>query len=262
MKDETVDAAFRRVNKIGTVDAASRRVNKIEAVDAASRRVSRADMAPAATSVHNEPPAGDCDCPFPGFTYFDPKAPIANLAGNIPNRRQDYCIYFETFRLADSLPQERFHQWLHDRDAWLARNPPPHSPRQRCEYGDQFTERLQYWLDQGYGSCVLRDPRAKLTVEIALRHFDGDRYQLDELIVMPNHVPALVAPSPHELSDIVHSWKSFTAKAINRLFSRRGILWQKESFDHIVRSPESLERIRQYIRDNPKKTSRSGVPPL
>jgi len=265
MKDETVDAASRRLNTIEAVDAASRRVNNPETVDAASRRVSKADMAPAATSVHNELPAGDCDClgPGAGFTYFDPKAPIANLAGNLPHWRQDYCIYFVTFRLADSLPQERLHQWLRDRDAWLARNPPPHSPRQRREYRDQFTERLQDWLDQGYGSCVLRDPRAKLTVENALRHFDGDRYQLDEFIVMPNHVHALLAPSPpYELSDIVHSWKSFTAKAINRLFGRRGTLWQKEPFDHIVLSPESLERIRQYIRDNPKQTSRSGVPPL
>jgi hypothetical protein len=25
-----------------------------------------------------------------------------------------------------------------------------------------------------------------------------------------------------------------------------------ESFDHIIRSPELLERIRQYIKDNPK----------
>ena len=29
-------------------------------------------------------------------------------------------------------------------------------------------------------------------------------------------------------------------------------VWQKESFDHIVRSPVQLNRIRQYIRDNPK----------
>jgi putative transposase len=45
---------------------------------------------------------------------------------------------------------------------------------------------------------------------------------------------------------------------INRLLGRRGTLWQKESFDHIVRSAESMERIRQYIRDNDR---RSGVPP-
>ena len=106
----------------------------------------------------------------------------------------------------------------------------------------------------------LRDEKAKSIVENSLGHFDGERYQLDEFIVMPNHVHALVTPlPPHKLSDILHSWKSFTAKEINRLFGRTGALWRKESFDHIVRSPESLRHFRQYIRDNPR---RSGVPPL
>jgi REP element-mobilizing transposase RayT len=105
----------------------------------------------------------------------------------------------------------------------------------------------------------LRNEKARAIVENALRHFDGERYHLDEFIVMPNHVHVLVIPlPPHELSDILHRWKSFTAKEINRLLGRSGPLWQKESFDHIVRSPESLQRFRQYIRDNPR---RSGVPP-
>jgi REP element-mobilizing transposase RayT len=97
-------------------------------------------------------------------------------------------------------------------------------------------------------------------------------YALDESVVMPNHVHLLVTPlGEHRLSDILHSWKSFTAKAILRevmearfLFTARGAkrqdgastlvhqVWQKESFDHIVRSPVQLNRIRQYIRDNPK----------
>ena len=191
--------------------------------------------------------------------YFDPDEPVANLAGNLPHWRQEYCMYFVTFRLADSLPQERLRQWLAERDEWLKRNPPPRSPQQRAEYNERFTESLQNWLDQGYGSCVLRDIQAKSIVENALRHFDGQRYQLDKFIVMPNHVHVLVTPlPPHELSTVLHSWKSFTAKEINRLLGRRGELWQKESFDHIVRSPESLEHYRQYIRDNDR---RSGVPP-
>jgi REP element-mobilizing transposase RayT len=74
---------------------------------------------------------------------------------------------------------------------------------------------------------------------------------------MPNHVHALVTPLPgHELSDILHSWKSFTANQINRLLGVSGAFWQKESFDHIVRSPDSMENFRRYIRDNPLKTNK------
>jgi hypothetical protein len=65
-------------------------------------------------------------------------------------------------------------------------------------------------------------------------------------------VHVLVTPlGEHELSDILHSWKSFTAKQINRALGRQGTFWQKESFDHIVRSPEALERFRVYFQDNP-----------
>ena len=39
-------------------------------------------------------------------------------------------------------------------------------------------------------------------------------------------------------------------------------IWQKESFDHIVRSPDSLEKIRVYIRGHQTDRSGSGVPPL
>ena len=69
---------------------------------------------------------------------------------------------------------------------------------------------------------------------------------------MPNHVHAIVTPiAGYSISEILHSWKSYTANEIHRLLGRTGSLWQKESFDHIVRGPEQLERIERYIHDNP-----------
>jgi REP element-mobilizing transposase RayT len=70
---------------------------------------------------------------------------------------------------------------------------------------------------------------------------------------MPNHVHALVTPlGAHLLSPILRSWKSFTAKKINASLGRSGAFWQKESFDHIVRSTASLGKFRQYILENPQ----------
>jgi len=211
--------------------------------------------------------------------FFDPSEPIANLTGNLPHWRQQGATYFVTFRLADSMPQEKLQQWLDEREAWLKANPEPHAPEQRLEYHERFPARFQQWLDANYGSCVLEIPEVKTIVENALRHFDGDRYRLGEFVVMPNHVHVLVTPlGKHTLSEILHSWKSFTAKEIVKVeaasrrlnnsaiktrdasstaeaASRRlegSRVWQKESFDHIVRSPDQLDRIVQYIRDNPK----------
>ena len=69
---------------------------------------------------------------------------------------------------------------------------------------------------------------------------------------MPNHIHAIVTPFGVErLSVIVASWKSFTAKEINKQIGRSGPFWQQESFDHIVRNAESLQKFREYIRANP-----------
>ncbi|MCU0858160.1 MAG: transposase [Pontiellaceae bacterium] len=110
----------------------------------------------------------------------------------------------------------------------------------------------------------------------ALRHFDGQRYTLDEFVVAANHVHVLVTPAPeHELSEILHSWKSFSAheilkvEAASRRLRNQPVVylkqankrrdaaatvdtnvWQKESFDHIVRSSASLEKFRAYIRSH------------
>ena len=51
---------------------------------------------------------------------------------------------------------------------------------------------------------------------------------------------------------IVRSFKSIVAKRINELRHTPGVpIWQRNYFEHVVRDEESLNRIRQYILDNP-----------
>lgn len=71
---------------------------------------------------------------------------------------------------------------------------------------------------------------------------------------MPNHVHVLVKPlKEHKISDILHSWKSYTANQINKRESCSAQLWMHESYDHIVRNEDSLKYIRRYIKQNPAK---------
>ena len=186
----------------------------------------------------------------PQIGYLHKEDPIANLTGNLPHWRQDGVTYFVTFRTADSLPQAKLEQWQREKEEWLATHPEPHDERTRQEFYELVPNRLQEWLDRGYGRCLLSNDRHKTTVETALKHFEGRRYHLDEYVVMPNHVHVLVTPlGEYGLSDILHSWKSFTASQINKATGQTGAFWQKESFDHIVRSPAQLEKIRHYIRN-------------
>jgi REP element-mobilizing transposase RayT len=102
------------------------------------------------------------------------------------------------------------------------------------------------------GSCVLRRPEAAAIVQNAMCHFNGERYRLAAWCVMPNHVHAVFQPiSDFKVKDILHSWKSFTANEINALLGLTGPLWEMESFDHLIRSPEDLDRFIEYTEQNP-----------
>ena len=82
------------------------------------------------------------------------------------------------------------------------------------------------------------------------------RYELGDFVVMPNHVHVLVRPlGEWDLEQILHSWKRFSASAMNRLLARRGPVWWKDNFDHLVRSGEKFAKFQRYIADNPAKAN-------
>lgn len=191
---------------------------------------------------------------FADFTYFDPRADIDISRRNLPHWRQEGRTYFVTFRLHDSLPQEKLASLRKERDQWLSDNAEPWSPAQRRKYHELFSDRIQQWLDAGQGSCLLGESEPAQIVAGALKHFDAQRYDLIAWVVMPNHVHVLLTPRPgFDLGKILHSWKSFSAHEINKRTGRSGEVWQHETYDHIVRDPESLWHFAKYIVDNPRQ---------
>jgi type I restriction enzyme R subunit len=90
----------------------------------------------------------------------------------------------------------------------------------------------------------------------ALLHFDGQRYRMGDFIVMPNHVHLLAVFSSQEcMRQQCDSWLHYSAFRIHQTIGEKGKLWQQEPFDHLVRSPEQYDYLRQYIADNPRKAS-------
>jgi putative transposase len=133
-------------------------------------------------------------------------------------------------------------------------------------------------------------PDARLAVESAwhlvLEIFAN--IELDEFVVMPNHVhgivwikgngsyrlhpgtwksdfdaqrrdgqpsiPTLENPKYETLSNIIGAFKTTAATRINKLRGQLGVaVWQKSFYDHIIRNDRELERIQEYIRNNPFK---------
>jgi REP-associated tyrosine transposase len=67
-------------------------------------------------------------------------------------------------------------------------------------------------------------------------------------------VHALLVQNPkHPLEDVLRSWKTFSARTINKLTGRSGTLWQRSYFDRLVRDENHFRNCIRYIRRNPRK---------
>lgn len=187
---------------------------------------------------------------------------------DLPHWRQDGALYFVTFRLADSIPATVVERWLEERSVWLSAHgisPDLSIAARRRRYlaipeeirnAFERDEAHRYFveLDRCHGACWLRESKSAAIVGNALGFHDGVRLRCGDFVIMPNHVHWLVLPLPgYNLEALLQSVKRWSAARINRVVNRSGRLWKKESFDHIVRSPDQFERIRDYIEHNPTK---------
>ena len=146
-------------------------------------------------------------------------------------------------RLADSLPQTVLEKWKKE----LAKD--------SCRNADSILrKRVEYYLDQGYGSCALRDTRIAVMVQNSLLHFDGERYRVSAWVIMPNHVHTMLVPcDQNSLSKIIKDLKSFTSREANQLIGRRGQFWMEDYFDRYVRDRKHFASAIAYIENNPVK---------
>jgi REP element-mobilizing transposase RayT len=188
------------------------------------------------------------------YAYFDNDDEVWTTRRNLPHITQNNVIYFVTFRLHDSIPKDKAKDLEDRRKLWKIMHKEPYSKEDYKEYYRLFSDSIERLLNSGYGSSLLRIKENKEIVENTLKYFDRNKYILDEFIIMPNHVHVLIKPiNDFALKEILHSWKSYSANMINKRMGLNGQLWMHESFDHIVRSEEALEFLREYIRNNPKK---------
>ncbi len=195
------------------------------------------------------------------FDFVDPQTtPFVEPCsrGELPHLYKEGGTYFVTFRLWDAVaprPGEtgaqpgRLHYQPHQGDpSPCGAGVPPASAEmvEPKEIAESSEPPLRL------GSCLLAQPAIADLVQSAVRHFDGQRYRLLAWCVMPNHVHVVVQPlGVHSPSAILHSWKSFTAHKINKILGRTGAVWERESFDHLVRSLEHLELFIAYVEANP-----------
>lgn len=188
---------------------------------------------------------------------------------NLPHYQPPEGTFHVVFRLAGSLPaevierlraerisEERFLSGINDqrqlKHAWTDHHE---------EYFEKFDELLD---DSQTGPRWLCEPPVAEVISEAISHRDGKVYDLLAYCVMPNHVHTVLTvgqqdgspykgrrPSSTELADILENLKWYTALNCNRILGRGGQFWQHESYDHLIRNGEELERTIWYVLNNP-----------
>ncbi len=177
--------------------------------------------------------------------------------GYLPHRDAKALLQAVTFRLADSLPQEKL-TLLEEELSNLPENQRPTHRR----------EKIEQWLDAGMGCCALRHPKLAEQIRKALQHFDRQRYRLLAWCIMPNHVHVLMETLT-PIARIIQGWKSVTARwALSHNEELKlGIpdtkqLWMRDYWDRYIRNDRHFENTVLYIHQTPSKPAYANAPKI
>lgn len=141
---------------------------------------------------------------------------------------------------------------------------PPHSSHLHRELRIHQKGDLPHWRLTGATYFVtfnllageMSDDERQFVLDACLFHH-GRKWILHALTVMPDHVHlvARLLTSPvgkdYELSSVLHSVKSYSANQINLLRGESGTVWQRESYDRIMRNDRELRETLEYVELNP-----------
>ena len=120
------------------------------------------------------------------------------------------------------------------------------------------------WRDQCLGEVAGGEVTLSEYGKIVARKWEGvpagcSRATLDAWIVMPDHLHGIVIfgsaspeSEPVSLATVIGQFKERSTKAI-RALGYQAFAWQERFHDRILGGPESPERARAYIRQNPHR---------
>jgi putative transposase len=79
----------------------------------------------------------------------------------------------------------------------------------------------------------------------------NDWFSLVAFVIMPDHLHLIIIPREKNISQAMHSIKSFSSKAINKIKKRDGKVWQASFRDFTIYTKELLLEKLTYIHENP-----------
>jgi putative transposase len=106
---------------------------------------------------------------------------------------------------------------------------------------------------------------------------------LDEFVIMPNHIHGIIGfegtpkskftDKPTDLSKIIKYFKSKSTIEIKKLgqfgqlklsatIEKYETIWQKSFYDNVIRDEKDLQRVREYIQNNPLQWELDALNPI
>jgi putative transposase len=183
---------------------------------------------------------------------------------NLPHYQHPGYTFFVTFRLTDSIPLKVLLKLREESEAELKRVAGYANSAKRNEmyksYQSKNFGKYDSFLDKAqYGPKWLEKAEIAIIVKEALHQYDSTEYELICYSIMPNHVHMIFTPNKipegkdYIVTKILQKIKSKTALKANQVLERKGAFWQHESYDHIVRNEDELNRCINYVLYNPVK---------
>lgn len=211
---------------------------------------------------------------------------------NLPHFQPIGYTYFVTFRLHGSLPVQIIKQLKDEREKHLKVITGFESKTVKLKeyknYQSVYFGKFDKLLDASdYGPTWLNQETVAQIVKDAIHFYDKKKYDLICYTIMSNHVHQVFTPIVGRISDstnqqnvdqisastdqqieaeasrnrvsgyivtkILQDLKRFTARECNKILNRSGTFWQHESYDHVVRDYNELQRIVEYVLNNPVK---------
>jgi len=198
---------------------------------------------------------------------------------HLPHYQPPKATYHIVFRLAGSLPEAVIELLRLEREQAerAIEKTKDENERNRLmrEHRWSYFQRFDALLDgNSTGPHWLKEPTVASIVKEALHYRDGKEYDLLAYCIMPNHVHVVFTvgrsgtPSTEQnnrakgrndiptynakpMFRILQSLKRHTARKCNAILKRSGPFWQDESYDHLVRDDNELERTIWYVLNNP-----------
>jgi putative transposase len=130
---------------------------------------------------------------------------------------------------------------------------PPHNQKLNRELYSQSGQACFFTVRAVPGRSPFAHGRfASIAVECLLGQRSKSNCEVDAYCVMPDHVHLLVSPMGDGSSSLLYidRFKGWCGRRM-RLEGYEGDLWQRGSYDHLVRKNEDLLSIGEYILANP-----------